>query len=213
MPTAVATTIGRMILGQDQRSDPALKHLFIIDSPRLKGAFTKVSGIQETIEVLTQRDGQNPQQVRKTPGTFQGGEIKLERGVVYERRDLVEWFSLVKRCGAGVRSVTGVRGIQKNIRASIDIIAVSCDGDGMIAREARLIRLNDAWPRKYQLADLDAGSSDVAVENLTLTFEELIIEPQFISGTPEPVARSAGRAFGAAIVRGFNSLFGGLSDR
>lgn len=212
MPSAVATTLGTRDLGKDRKSEPALKHLFIVDSPRLQGAFTKVTGIQESIEVLTQRDGQRPQQTRKMPGTFQGGEVKLERGVVFEIRDLVEWFALIKRCGAAVSGATGVRGIERSIRSTINIISITCDGEGNLAKEARLVRLFDAWPRKYQLADLDAGASDVATENITIAFEELVIGEQFV----EPTARKAGRALGRAVVRGINALreaFSALRDR
>jgi phage tail-like protein len=211
MPRAVATTLGIRDLGKDQKSEPALKHLFIIDGPRLKGAFTKVTGIQETIEVLTQRDGQNPMQTRKMPGTFQGGEVKLERGVVFDYRDLVEWFALVKRCGAAVSGATGVRGIQRSIRSTVIIIAITCDNDGSIAKEARQIRLLDAWPRKYQLADLDAGASDVATENITIAFEELVIGEQY-QVAEESVARRAGRSVGQAVVRGLNALGSAFSD-
>jgi phage tail-like protein len=154
-----------------------LKFIFLVDSPYLNGSFTKVGGIQEDIEVLTQRDGQNPQQVRKMPGTFNGGELKLERGVVKEATKLIEWFSTVKRCGRSTLSSSGQITIEKAIRSDVKITALRCNVDGPNTYQAvRVINLLNAWPRRYQMADLDALSSDFEFENITLAFEELQIE-------------------------------------
>lgn len=234
MPIVIASSIGRRLLGPRSGSEPALKFLFLVDSPVLKGAFTKVTGIQESIEVLTQRDGQNPQQSRKMPGTFQGGEVKLERGVIFELRDLVEWFSLVKRCGSAVRGPTGVTTPRRKIRSTVSIIAVTCEGDRVpqpsynetatsrrerfatlaaaqstVATEARQIKLVNAWPRKYQLADLDAQASDVEVESLSLVFEELVIEERF----DDPVSRRVTRTNNRSGFAGFGEFSDGLRDR
>ena len=206
MPLVIASSAGRRLLGPRSSSEPALKFLFLVDSPYLKGAFTKVTGIQESVEIFTQRDGQNPQQVRKMPGMFHGGEVQFERGGIYELRDLVEWFSLVKRCANRTNSATGVQQGHRKIRSTVTIAAVTCEGDpvpqptynetaesrrtrfaslpaaqvgSLVAKEARLIKLVNAWPRKYQLADLDAQASEVEVESLSLVFDELVIENQF----------------------------------
>jgi phage tail-like protein len=207
VPRAVLTSFGERTIGQDRRTDPATKNLFFVDSHHLTGAFSKVSGIQEDIEVLTQRDGQNPQQVRKMPGTFGGGEIKLERGVVFELRDLVDWFSLVRTCGNQRRLPTGeiIVRTHNRIRATVDIIAITCDstGENPIPREARLIRLKDAWPRRYQLADLDALASDVEVENITLAFEELEFGDPLPRVQTESFFQRAIRGFGDFVTRAF----------
>jgi len=203
MPT-VQTTAG-IRSTSDLKSDPALKYLFLVDSGALEGAFTKVSGIQEDIEVLTQRDGQNPQQVRKMPGVFGGGEAKLERGVVFELRDLVEWFTLVRNCGNQRRSPTGEVFVSPSsrIRADVKIIVIACDptdGTSVPFREARTITLRNAWPRRYQLADLDSLASDVEVENITLAFESLEIGSQLPGPKEESFLRRA--------IRGLGNLFG-----
>jgi phage tail-like protein len=175
MPS-VQTTTGTRFFGQDKTTHPAVKFLFIIDSPKLSGAFTKVSGIQEDIEVLTQRDGQNPQQIRKMPGTFGGGEIKLERGVISELSDLTTWFALVRKCGFRSIGPSGYAVQLESIRTYLEVIALRCNVDGTNNyQEARRIRLKGVWPRRYELGDFDALSSDYQVESITLVFEEIEI--------------------------------------
>ena len=175
MPS-IETINGVRYTSPDRSLTPALKFLFLVDSPKLDGAFTKVTGIQEDIEVLTQRDGQNPQQVRKMPGTFGGGELKLERGVVSEVADLVTWFSIVKNCGFRTRLTNGAHFRLDKIRSDLDIIALRCNVDGPNNyQEARRVRIKGAWPRRYQLGDFDASSSDYEVESVTFAFEELEI--------------------------------------
>lgn len=148
------------------RRDPARQYVFSVYSRAFGnvGSFSKVSGISEEIEVVEKRDGSQPFIPRKLVGQFRGGAATLEKGLISDIDVFSKWFNTVKELTQG-----------NNYRSSI-IIGVA-GNDGLLARE---IVLSKAWPSSYKLGDLDAKSSGVAVESLTIVFESLEFRSKYV---------------------------------
>jgi len=145
--------------GETGQEDPrfGFRYSFNVLTRPIRGQFSKVSGLSEEIEVVEMRDGTDPFQVRKIAGTNQGGQITLERGIVSQRDHLIRWFGDVKKkSGQYWADVTvGVWGRPEDKDTVMDV------------------KIRSGWPSRYEIGDLDAKSSEIAVEVLTVVHEGL----------------------------------------
>ena len=144
--------------------DPVIRgYKYIFDvrtSRRVEGGFKSVTGISEEIEVVDLRDGTDPFQVKKIKGTHQGGQLSLERGVVKNRTEFLKWWRAVKR---------GEVPYWSNI-----VIHLNEKGtDPRTAESVTSIRFFNGWPNRYEITDLDATTSDLAMETLSVVHEGL----------------------------------------
>ena len=140
------------------------------DNALCRGAFSEVSGLEATMEqVAISEGGRNwgqPQRVGRT--TF--STVILRRGLTTTRH-LWSWFSHVAQSG------------MSGHRLNVTIILRD-------AASAEVVRwtLASALPVKMKLADLNATSQEVGVEELHLVHEGLSEEPaggaQVMAGEP-----------------------------
>lgn len=154
-------------------SYPITKFRFSVTSWGFDASFAQVTGLHEEIEVVDMRDGTDPFQVRKIPGLRQGGEATFVKGVITHPAQMVEWFRQTKKLEEGFR---------KDIRIEVRGREGSQPAGGH-SRPAfgvfenlpipRSIELQNAWPSAYEMGDLDAKESDVALESLTVVFENM----------------------------------------
>jgi phage tail-like protein len=144
---------------QDPDLQFGFKYVFNVLSKNVRGSFSSISGLSEEIEVVDQRDGTDPFQVRKIKGTHQGGSLTLQRGVVADRYHLIQWFTDVKKN-------------KVPFWAEIDIGVGGRFWD-QLGELIIGLTLHNGWPSKYELGELDARSSDIAVEVLTVAHEGL----------------------------------------
>jgi phage tail-like protein len=121
----------------------------------LRGGFSKVSGIKEEIEVDEKRDGADPFQTVKNIGQFKGGTLQLSKGVVDNINSFYNWFDTVK-------SVDNAP-----FRETVTLEVHNPVGD--VALKMRFLR---AWPTSYELGEMNAMSSGVAMESLSIAFEK-----------------------------------------
>lgn len=156
-------------------SYPVTKFRFSVTSWGFDASFSQVSGLKEEIEVVDMRDGTDPLQVRKIPGLRQGGEATFVKGVISKPSQLVEWFRMTKKLEPGFR-----KDIKIEVRGRDG--PQTSDGHSRPAYGAfenlpipRAITLRDAWPSAYEMGDLDANESDVALESLTVVFENMLV--------------------------------------
>jgi phage tail-like protein len=152
---------------------PVTKYRFSVTSGGFDSSFMQVTGLREEIEVVDMRDGTDPLQIRKIPGLRQGGEVTFVKGVVTSPAQLVEWFRAVKRLDKGFRKTIKieVRGREGPQPASGH--SPPKDGAFVNLPIPRAIELQGAWPSAYEMGDLDARESDVALESLTVVFENM----------------------------------------
>ncbi len=114
-----------------------------------------VSGLEEETEVRQYREGGDNSTVRKLAGLNSYSPIVLEMGSTFDTA-LWDWRQKVKREGA-----------QGN-RKSLSIIQ-----QNEMREEVKRWQVFDAWPSKFTAPELDASSSDTAVESIEIQHEGL----------------------------------------
>ena len=124
------------------------------DPDTAQAGFRHVSGIGTTIDVVEWRNGnERGDSVRKLPGLRRFTPVVLKRGVTGDLR-LWEW---INQTPPEKRTV---------------VITLLDEHRNAVLRYV----LVNAFPTKYEGPDLEAGSSDVAMETLELTYEGLRVE-------------------------------------
>ncbi|MHC4253949.1 MAG: phage tail protein [Planctomycetota bacterium] len=138
------------------RVDPFPRYSFLVEIEGItRAGFMTVSGLEEETEVREYREGGDQLSVRKLAGLNSYSPIVLEVGSTFDKA-LWDWRQKVKREGA-----------QGN-RKSISIIQQDEQ-----RREVKRWQVFDAWPSKFTAPELDASSSDNAVESVEVQHEGL----------------------------------------
>ena len=133
-------------------ADPLQSFMFKVSIPGLPTGvgFQKIGGLSREVEVVEYLENMY-QHTHKLPGRESVSEVTFERGM-YADDYLQTLYEKVFT--------------DKNVRNTV-VIQIT-DRFGKIRRE---FKCAEAWFSKYECADLDATSSDVIIETLTMTFE------------------------------------------
>jgi len=137
------------------RNDPFPAGNFRVEIQGITTAsFSEVRGLEVSIDVVDYRPGDaklNTEQ--KLPGLYKVSDVTLKRGLT---RDLSLW-----------NWING--GLSGNITRTAVVITLLDQADNAVLAW----RLRNAWPRKWCGPVLNAGSSEVAIEELELAHEGL----------------------------------------
>lgn len=137
-----------------QRKDPFRNFRFRVEIDGIQQAgFSDVSGFDSTIQVVEYREGTDPVTPRKLAGSVSTGSLVLKWGIT-DSLDLYNWH---KEAAAG--------NVQ---RKNVSIIIIDEAGND----KARWDFAN-AWPSKYSAPELSAKGNDIAVESVTLEYENM----------------------------------------
>lgn len=133
-------------------ADPLQSFMFRVSIPGLPTGvgFQKIGGLSREVEVVEYLENMY-QHTHKLPGRESVGEVTFERGM-YADDYLQTLYEKVFT--------------DKNVRNTV-VIQIT-DRFGKIRRE---FKCAEAWFSKYECADLDATSSDVIIETMTMVFE------------------------------------------
>lgn len=133
-------------------ADPLQSFKFKVSIPGLPTGvgFQKVGGLSREVEVVEYFENMYDH-AHKLPGRESVSEVTFERGM-YADDYLQGLYEKV---------------FNNNTVRNTVVIQV-CDRFGAIKRE---FKCAEAWFSKYECADLDATSSDVIIETLTMVFE------------------------------------------
>jgi len=138
------------------RTDPFPRYQFLVEIEGIaRAGFMTVSGLEEETEVREYREGTDQTSVRKLAGLNSYSPIVLEMGSTFDT-SLWDWRQKIRREGA-----------QGN-RKSISIIQ-----QNEAQEEVKRWQVFDAWPSKFTAPELDASSSDNAVESVEIQHEGL----------------------------------------
>jgi phage tail-like protein len=134
--------------------DPYLNYNYKVIVPGLAEAhFTECTGLAARVTPITYKEG-GTTQPHRIPGPVDYAEVTLRYGLTNSRQ-LWDWFQT---------AVTG-----KVQRQNVSIVVL--DADGFTPRvQWDLIR---AWPTEWRGAPLDALAAEIAIETLSLVFEDL----------------------------------------
>ena len=132
--------------------DPATAYRFqvITRNNTISVGFTRISGLRDESEVIEYREGSDYPIKTKIPGLRTFPAVTMTRGVTSTALGLKTWRDEVIVC-------------KVDFRAEVVITVRNCDNT-----PARQIVLERAWPNALEIGDLDAGSSEVAVETKEL---------------------------------------------
>lgn len=136
-------------------SDPLLSFCFKVQIEGLDDGigFQKVGGISREIEVIEYFESMY-EHAHKLPGRESFGEVTFERGMFKNAAMYNKYEQVFK---------------QNNMRSTVTVLILD-----RLGKPRRKFVFNEAWFSKYELADLDATSSDVLIETLTLVFEDML---------------------------------------
>ncbi len=135
-----------------QRVDPFFNFNFIVELDGIAtAAFSEVTGLDSTIDVIEYREGGRNTTPLKLPGMTKYSNIVLKRGMT-DNVELFEWHR---------QAVLG--NLQ---RRNGSIIVLDRQGN-----EVARWNFVNAWPTKYDAPDLNASGNEVAVETLELAHE------------------------------------------
>ena len=147
-----------------------MNFLVTVDSVSGVAAFNEVTGIEASVDVVEFRQGNaNSLSPVKIQGLVKHGNITLKMG--YTRaQDFKTW---IQNCVNERRGETPRRNVTIEL---IDINAGSPQTTVLAPVDGTLTWiLKDAWVAKYTGPDLNATTSEVAIESVEIAYEELII--------------------------------------
>lgn len=125
----------------------------ISDTKIIVGGFKSVSGMDSQTEVVEFKQG-NDKVVRKKPGRTTYSNIVLERGYT-ATDDLWTWRKNIED--------------GKIDRRSGSVIVLDQDGSTEVAR----YNFFEAWPCKWNVPDMNADSSAMAIEKVEIAVERV----------------------------------------
>lgn len=121
--------------------------------------FSEVTGIDASVGMIEYREGDMVQTPMKYPGLLKYGNITLKKGIISGDKNIYDWM------------MTGLTGSAEMTRKTVTIFLLGPDGTSKASWRAI-----NAWPVKYTGPDLNATSSEVAVETLEIAHEGLTRE-------------------------------------
>jgi len=135
-----------------QRVDPYRNFNFLVEIDGITQAgFSECTGFEISTDPVEYREGGYDNTVRKLPGLNKYGNIMLKWGLT-DSKELYNWYRDI--INGKVQRKTG------------SIVIRDLDG-------AEKVRWNfkEAWPTKYNPADLNAKGNEVAIEMLEIAHE------------------------------------------
>jgi len=122
----------------------------------------RVSGLHRNTKVVTMRNGNEVNNLRKMPGQTEYEPIILERGRTHDT-EFEKWANKVWNFGSGLGSESSLKDFRK------DIIIDLYNEAGQLVMSFKVYR---CWPSRYSaLQELDANNPDIAIESIILEHE------------------------------------------
>jgi len=129
---------------------------------RYMAGVCEMSALKRTTQVVSHREGGQPNIVHLSPGLTTYEPLVLKRGVTHDI-EFEQWANKVWNFGAGLGSEVSLQDFRK------DIIIELYNEAGQLAKAWKVYR---CWPSEYvALSELDANGASVAFEILTLQHE------------------------------------------
>lgn len=150
---------------------PLTKMNFFVSVSEAAGtaAFTSVSGIEATVAEIPFRQGNSHSLAPvKIPGLVNHSNVTLRMGYTIDNA-FKKW---VIDCVSETRKKMPRSLVQIEL---IDTFEKAPDKKISAVKGPRIWQLTNAWVTQYSGPDLDASDSGVAMESITITYEELKI--------------------------------------
>ncbi|MDX1744683.1 MAG: phage tail protein [Halobacteriales archaeon] len=140
-----------------QQVSPPRTNRFLVEIAGIEiSGFSRVEMPDAVIGEVPYREGNMPPSARKLSGLNELDTLVLEKGVNTDSLSLYQWFKNVQDDGAELH------------KRSLSVVLLDARGD-----EVARWNFFEAWPARYEAPDLDARSSEVAVERLEVVVEQM----------------------------------------
>lgn len=130
--------------------------------------FMSVSGLNVNVSVIAYREGGMNTTTQKLPGQADFSPIVLTRGVAVGHSEDIKWlkqlFQVIQGSSAG--SSAG-----KDFRQTVDVRVLGAPVTGPSAPVSAWFRIYNAWPTAVAYSDLDAGTNQLLISQMTLAHE------------------------------------------
>lgn len=141
-----------------------------VDGVAATAAFSEVSGVEATVDVIEFRQGNSGSlSPVKIPGLVKHGNVTLKFG--YTSGNAFKTW--IQEC------VSETRGEMPRSKVQIEMIDINSGAPQGVVQQtvpgSKVWLLTNAWVTKYSAPDLNATASEVAIESVELAYEELII--------------------------------------
>ncbi|MGB5529177.1 MAG: phage tail protein [Ignavibacteriaceae bacterium] len=137
---------------------PHSKNHFRVEWGGTNVGFMEVSGLAIELDVIPYREGSSPESSeRLMPGQKRFSPIVLKRGIVKNDDEFYKWINTAQFIVVERRDVT--------------ISLLNESHEPVVAW-----KLKNTFPSKLEYSTLNAQSSDVVIESLTLVHEGLVVE-------------------------------------
>lgn len=151
---------------------PLTKMNFLVTVSGVSGtaAFSEVSGVEASVDVIEFRQGNSSSLAPvKIPGLVKHGNVTLKFGYTLDNA----FKTWVQEC------VSETRGEMPRSDVQIEMIDINGGAPQSIVNATtaggKIWVLTNAWVTKYSAPDLNASTSEVAIETVELAYEELVI--------------------------------------
>lgn len=131
-----------------------------------RAGFSVVSGLSETTEDITYREGGENETPHHLPGQTTFGDVTLSRGVS-EDDDFITWRHEI----FNLDQANGQQGDNELFRR--DVVIKLKDKSGAFVKQWTLRR---AWPKEFSTEDLDANANGVLIQAMILANEGIKYE-------------------------------------
>jgi len=139
------------------RKDPWRNSRFFVEIDGIvQAGFSEVTVPDSSTDVIEYREGTFPTHTRKIPGLTKYSNIVLKWGTT-DSKALHDWYQQI------------VDGKISEARKNISVIAFDERGE-----EAARWNFVEAWPTKYDPADMNAKGNDIAIETLEVAHEGMV---------------------------------------
>ncbi len=126
-------------------------------APLVKSAFSECDGLEMTMDVKTIREGGANDRAIRVPGVVNYANLTLKRGMT-GNYDLWRWFD---------RSVA-----DPSLRASVEVVLLAPDDP---EKERARFQLHRCLPIKLKAPTMNAKDGQVAIEELQIAYEKLVL--------------------------------------
>jgi phage tail-like protein len=143
--------------GSASRNDPLTSFNFLVDIQGMRAGFSEIGGLTTETDIIEYREGSEDITVRKLPGKRKYTNINLKRGYTPDGKELWAWRKKV------------MDGKTQRLGGTITLLNE--------ARQPALTwEFSEGWPSKWAGPAMNAKNNDVAIEELEICVEGLVLQ-------------------------------------
>ena len=185
-------------------TDPLRNFKFLVDiTPNPNGfktgtlslGFMSASGLNVNVSVIAYREGGMNTTTQKLPGQADFSPIVLTRGVAVGHAEDIRWL---KQLFQVIQGSSGGSTAGKDFRQTIDVRVLAHPITGPTAPVSAWFKVFNAWPTAVAFSDLDAGTNQLLISQMTLAHEgwDYSLAGTMTTDAKDPVHNLGGKSYG-----------------